>query len=96
MFVMDKVVKFFQDTKWFVWAGGVVWAILVYINTMNGLPARVARLEEQIVLLAQEHQKIYDRLAEDEKRFEVTTAEINTKLNQMIMDLTFIRTELFK
>lgn len=93
---MDKISKFLQDTKWILWATGLLWAVFVYVNTMNGLPARVARLEEQQILLAQEHQKIYDRMAQDEKHFEVVTIELKTMVSQVITDLTFIRTELFK
>jgi thymidylate kinase len=63
---------------------------------MNGLPGRVSRLEEQQLQLAQEHQKIYDRMAADEKHFEVVTIELKTMVSQVITDLTFIRTELFK
>lgn len=93
---MDKISKFLQDTKWLLWATGLLWAVFVYVNTMNGLPARVERLEEQQILLAQEHQKIYDRMAQDEKHFEVVTIELKTMVSQVITDLTFIRTELFK
>lgn len=93
---MDKITKFLQDTKWLLWATGLLWAVFVYANTMNGLPARVSRLEEQQILLAQEHQKIYDRMSEDEKHFEVVTIELKTMVSQVITDLTFIRTELFK
>lgn len=93
---MDKISKFLQDTKWILWATGLLWAVFVYVNTMNGLPARVARLEEQQILLAQEHQKIYDRMSQDEKHFEVVTIELKTMVSQVITDLTFIRTELFK
>lgn len=93
---MDKISKFLQDTKWLLWATGLLWAVFVYVNTMNGLPARVSRLEEQQILLAQEHQKIYDRMSQDEKHFEVVTIELKTMVSQVITDLTFIRTELFK
>ena len=94
--IMEKISKFLQDSKWILWATGILWAVFVYINTMNGLPGRVSRLEEQQIQLAQEHQKIYDRMAEDEKHFEVITIELKTMVSQVITDLTFIRTELFK
>lgn len=93
---MDKIIKFLQDTKWILWATGIMWAAFMYINTINGLPARVTRLEEQQIELAKEHQKIYDRISQDEKIFEVTTIELKTMVSQVIADLTFIRTELFK
>lgn len=94
---MQGLKKFWQNWQWVLTLGALLYGIfLFYYQTSTATPARLAECEHFMEKSQKLHNDILVRIANDEIKFDTTTARIETSLEAISTDLQFIKHELIK